>query len=170
MKKTLLLSLLLAASAPLLAAPAVFTWKEDGKTRTAIIDQNTRATLGNHAVDSLALQAQERHVRFYRTDSARSRQIADRQPALLPVLRQGKDSRGPWMLPAGGVIVQTRDETALQGWAAQQGLTLKASPVSGYWMLETAPGQAALQVSSQVQQLPGVETASPNWATPRSKR
>ncbi|MFN4236671.1 MAG: hypothetical protein ACK4FZ_05430 [Vogesella sp.] len=170
MKKSLLILLLLATASHTWATAEVFTWKEAGKTRIAVVDPDTRAAMGKDKVNHLALHGQDRNVRFYRTDTIRSRQIADSQPALLPVLRQGKDNRGPWMLPAGGVIVRTQDEAALKQWASQQGVALKNSPVAGYWILETAPGQAALQVSNRVQQLPGIETASPNWATARGKR
>lgn len=170
MKKTLLIATLLAMASQSWAAPEVFTWKENGKNRSAILDPDTRATVGKTPAPNLTLQGQEQNIRFYRTDTVRARQLADQQTTLLPVLRQGSDSRAPWLLPAGGVVVQTRDEAALRQWANQQGIPLKSSPVKGYWLLETAPGHAALQVTTQVQQLPGIETASPNWSTTRSKR
>jgi hypothetical protein len=170
MKKILLASLLLLSTRPLLASDQVFTWKENGITRSAVIDSSTRATMGKTAVTQLTLNKQEKGIRFYRTDTARSRLIADTQENLLPVLRQGKTTNSPWLIPAGGVVVQTNDEATLRSWASQNGVTLSASPVTGYWLLGTIPGNAALALSTQVQQLPGVQTAAPNWVSAKERR
>lgn len=171
MKQLFLCTLLLCGSTLASAAEQTFSWKENGKTRSAIVDDNSRASLDSKArISGLSLAGEHKGIRFYRTDSGRSRELAAGQQALIPVLRQGQGSYAPWLLPAGGVIVQTSDETALRQFAAEHGVSVTASPVSGYWLLPTAPGQAALDLASQLQNLPGVQTAAPNWATSRGKR
>ncbi len=166
--KTLVLSACLLCSAgPLLAADTGFHWLENGVPRHAVIDPDTRASISS-SVTGLTLSKQEKGVRFYRTDTQRSRALAARQPALLPVLREG--SSGPWLLPVGGVVVRTENQAALESWARQQGVSLQPSPVNGYWLVPTAPGDAALQTTRQLLNLPGIQTATPNWSGPRSKR
>lgn len=157
----------LLSSSVALAADTVFSWKEDGKTVTAIMDGNTRASLDNRQLP-LPLLADSNALRLYRTDTAQRRELAAAQSAMLPVLRRGKS--GPWLVPVGGVIVRTQDEATLQAWARQHGHSLQATAVRGYWLLSSAAGNAALELSTQLQQLPGIQTASPNWASPRAKR
>jgi len=170
MKKPIFVALLLGLAAPLQAAGQTFRWLENGISRSAIIDPDTRASITATAPNGLAVSKQEKEVRFYRTDTARSRQLAARQTDLLPVLREGKANKGPWLLPVGGVVVRTLDEAALAAWAKQQGLSVQASAVTGYWLVHTAPGEAALNVSGQLLQLPGIQTAVPNWSGPKEKR
>ncbi|MFN4236673.1 MAG: hypothetical protein ACK4FZ_05440 [Vogesella sp.] len=157
----------LLSSGMVLAADSVFSWKEDGKTITAIVDGNTRASLDNRQLP-LPLVANSHALRLYRTDTAQRRELAAAQPAMLPVLRRGKN--GPWLVPVGGVVVRTQDEAALQNWVRQHGHSLQATAVRGYWLLSSAAGTAALELSTQLQQLPGIQTATPNWASPRAKR
>lgn len=170
MKKFIFAALLLGLAGPLLAAGQTFRWLENGIARHAIIDPDTRASITTTAANGLTVSKQDKGVRFYRTDTARSRQLAARQPDLLPVLREGKTNKGPWLLPVGGVVVRTQDEAALAAWAKQQGLSVQASAVNGYWLVQTAPGEAALKVTSQLLQLPGIQTAAPNWSGPKEKR
>jgi len=170
MKKPIFAALLLGLTGPLLAAEQTFRWLENGISRSATIDPDTRASINTPSPNGLTVSKQEKDIRFYRTDTARSRQLAARQPGLLPVLREGKANKGPWLLPVGGVVVHTQNEAALAAWAKQQGLSLQASAVNGYWLVPTAPGEAALKVSSQLLQLPGIQTAVPNWSSPKGKR
>lgn len=160
--------LAMLAAGPARAADTVFSWKEDGRTVSALIDPDTRATLDNRSVRQLPLLTQSQSVRLYRTDSVQRRELATRQPGLLPVLRRGSHSQ--WLVPAGGVIVHTDNETALHDWVKQQGLQLQTTAVQGYWLIPTAAGEAALTLATRLQSLPGVQTASPNWAGPRAKR
>ena len=168
MKTLVLGACMLCSAGPLLAADTGFHWLENGVPRHALIDPDTRANISSSTITGLTLSKQEKGVRFYRTDTPRSRALAARQPALLPVLREG--GSGPWLLPVGGVVVRTENQAVLENWARQQGMSLQASPVKGYWLLVTAPGEAALQATSQLLNLPGIQTAAPNWSGPRSKR
>ena len=67
--------LAMLAAGPARAADTVFSWKEDGRTVSALIDPDTRATLDNRSVRQLPLLTQSQSVRLYRTDSVQRREL-----------------------------------------------------------------------------------------------
>lgn len=169
MKPWLLLGMLLAAGAQ--AAPSqTFQWKEDGRMQRAWLDPNEVATLQKTPPAALVGRGhREGAVRFFHISPQQRKQLPA-STKLLPVLRVAPDSKAEWRLPVGGVIVASSEPELLRQWVQQQRLSLQATPVPGFWLVNTAPGQAALDAATALSALDGVSTAMPNWQQPVSKR
>lgn len=152
-----------------------FQWKEEGRSVSAWVDPDYRAEVvagsKSRSVTARQLEAagSSGPLRLYKVQASQRRDVAA-DTALLPVVRSAPSSSAPYLVPAGGVLVSTSDEAALRAWLDQRGLTLRAAGVSGFWLVPSSANEEALQLASQLSQLPGVSTATPNWRRPLQKR
>lgn len=151
-----------------------YDWKQQGQTASAWIDPNTRAKPYIEGQASMSVKQAKANTTqgkfvFYDVPPVAMRHLTN-ETASLPVLRAGPSPNAPYMVPVGGVIVATEDESTLKVWTKRHGLTLQSTGVTGYWLVKTAPGQAALEAASRLSEVSGVTTAYPNWATAASTR
>jgi len=143
------------------ATPPNYQWHENGQTRQGWLDlQNGLDTSSGQAIPKP----------YPATSRSKSALGIPRDSKLLPIVRLGNAADAPYLVPAGGVIVQSNNPAALQTWAAQR--QLKASPagIDGYWHVNTAPGNDSLEAATALATLPGVQSASPDWVRPRQRR
>lgn len=154
-----LAALLLAACAQ--ATPPSYQWHENGATRHGWLDiQN--------GIDTSSGQAVQKP--YPTTSRSKSALGLPRDSKLLPIVRLGPAGDAPYLVPAGGVIVQSTDPAALQAWASKRQLNASPAGIDGYWRINTAPGNDSLEAATALASLPGVQSASPDWSRLRQRR
>ena len=88
--------------------------------------------------------------------------------ATSPVYREGGSLAGRAMALPGGVVVKLNpnwSDPQARAWAAAKGLTVeqRLNILGNWYVLQTAPGQAALELANALHQSGEVLSATPNW-------
>lgn len=85
-----------------------------------------------------------------------------------PVYREGNSPAGRLMALPGGVLIKLDPEltdSQVRAWASGKGLSIKQRlNISGNWyVVDSAPGAASLDLANALQQSGEVLAATPNW-------
>ena len=169
-----------------------FTWIDGGKKRTAWFDNEHVVEIGvNPKSNTNTRSLKESNIKkagFSQSNQSgdmvfwkrASTEVKNRSnikalqasEGLLPVYRSNSSSDSGYLIPVGGVLVQMEDGKmdALKNWAKQNNKKLTAVAGGVAWLLESTPGEAAIELATEVSKLQGIKTASPNWRLPISMR
>lgn len=138
-----------------------YQWKDQGNTRQGWVDNQVGYSdnAGVATLKSYPATVRQRSVVGTPTDSS-----------LLPVVRLGPSRDAPYVVPTGGIIVKTSDESGLRHWATQKQLGIVFTGVDGHWRIDTPAGIPSLTLANEAAKLAGVSSATPEWTRARSKR
>lgn len=96
-------------------------------------------------------------------------------PAFSPVFHEGEGKAGPLLALPGGVIVnfyEGWDDTQVRQWAEKGGYEVgeKLDIGGNHYLINTPPGQAALDTANSIQESGQVLSATPNWWREHARR
>jgi hypothetical protein len=139
---------------------------------------SAQATSANaQAVAATSTVAGDSLVRIYRVPSVvvRSADAAGATTGASPVYAQGDSGRGRLMALPGGVMVKFKPDwtrARIDAWLAERGAKVgRALGMQGNWFLvDTAPGSASLELANSMFESGEVLSASPNWWMQTSTR
>ena len=165
--RTAIILLALLGSASASAATAHYF---DGSTRRAV-------TLDTHWVAVITPPASASGLQARSPQSAAPLVILQRanQPTAraaysqtTPVYREGDSPAGRLMALPGGVLVKldpSWSDDQARAWAAGKGLSVaqRLNTTGNWYLLASAPGNAALELANQLHASGEVLSASPNW-------
>ena len=138
-----------------------YQWQDQGNTRQGWVDNQVgySGSAGTATLKNYPATVRQRSVVGTPVGSP-----------LLPVVRLGPSSNAPYLVPTGGIIVQTSDENGLRHWATKKQLAILFTGVDGHWRIDTPAGIPSMTLANEAAKLPGVSSSTPEWTRPRSKR
>lgn len=180
--KALMAALILFIALPLCAEAAsgggqpVQTYYDGGQPRRILLDEALVAEFGT-APAAVRMAAPDARVEkriggavIYRVspDGAKAAIKLAAPRIVSPVFHLGGSPNGPLMTLPGGVLVNFNagwGSSQIYAWAAGQGLTMGSQLQIGgnWWMVNSAAGQASLDLANQIQASGQVVSATPNW-------
>jgi hypothetical protein len=168
-----------------------FTWLDGGKKRTAWFDSEYVVEVGVSSNNtSNTRQLKETNIKkagfsqanqvgdmifWKRTNASKNRSAIKSLQAsdgLLPVYRSSPTTDSGYSVPVGGVLVQMEDGKTdiLKNWAKQNNKKLSSVAGGVAWLIESEPGEAAIELTTELMKLANVKTVTPNWRLPISTR